>query len=123
MKQQVKNLVLVQELDARMAELGEAGTRERGKMRAERARIVAGLSAELLQRYERLRRRYPRAVVGTERGICMGCFTRRPTAVAQREGALETCERCGRILVRVEANEASPAPGGGKKPAVDEIGR
>jgi hypothetical protein len=123
MKQQVKNLVIVQELDSLVAELGKAGKREQKKalgeaerLRAERARIAASLSAELLQRYERLRKRYPRAVVATERGVCLGCFTRRPTALAsRREGGLETCERCGRILFRVEVNEVSPAPGSGEE--------
>lgn len=132
MKQQMKNLVIVQELDSLVAELEGAGMREQEKaldftsgeakrLRAERARIAASLSTELLQRYEWLRQRYPRAVVGTERGVCLGCFTLRPTAMASREGGLETCERCGRILFRIEANEVSPAPSRGEEIAAQEV--
>ena len=128
MKYQVKSLVIVQELDSLLAELGVADPRGRQKaagfspgeeerLRAERAKIAAGLSPELLQRYEKLRRRYARAVVGTERGVCLGCFMLRPTAMASRAGGLETCERCGRILFRIEA-EAEPArPESGEKAA------
>ena len=83
MKHQVKSLVMVQELDSLLAQLGAAYLRGRDKaaglspkeaerLRAERARIAAGLSAELLRRYEKLRQRYERAVVGTERGACRG---------------------------------------------------
>jgi hypothetical protein len=128
MKHQVKSLVIVQELDSLLAELGAADPHGREKasgfspgeaerLRAERARIVAGLSPELLRRYEKLRQRYPRAVVGTERGVCLGCFMLRPTAMASRAGGLETCERCGRILFRIEANAEPARPESGEKAA------
>jgi hypothetical protein len=122
MKQQVETLVKVQELDAVLADIRLGGTSEpeatasrppsaAKRLRAQRAQLARGLSTELLRRYERLRQRYLRAVVETERGVCMGCFTKRPTAMASREGGLETCERCGRILRRVEPAGAPPPEG------------
>jgi predicted nucleic acid-binding Zn-ribbon protein len=123
MKQQLNDLVLVQELDSRLADVGATGTRdqeaasglrpsEARRLRTERAKVAAGVSAELLQRYERLRQRYPRAVVATQRGVCLGCFTVRPTAMASRAVGLEICERCGRILFRVEVTEGRAGAGG-----------
>lgn len=114
MKKQLKDLVALQELDALLAELEEAAAREReaalgfalgetDRLRAERARLAAGLRPEILARYETVRHRHARAVVPASQGVCMGCFTRRPTAMAtSHAGGLETCERCGRILFRLE---------------------
>lgn len=116
MKKQVQDLVLVQELDALLEAIGAAdgspqgealGSRaeEATRIRLEREQLAAGISAELLSRYARLRERYARAVVGTRGRVCLGCNTLRPTAMASRSAGLDTCERCGRILFRVE-----PAP-------------
>jgi len=117
MKKQLKDLVALQELDALLGELEEAAAREReealgfalgetDRLRAERARLAAGLRPEILARYETVRHRHARAVVPASRGVCMGCFTRRPTAMAtSHAGGLETCERCGRILFRLEETQ------------------
>jgi len=115
-KKQVDDLILVQELDALLDALENANDRqqeealgfrveETTRIRRERERLVSGMNADLLGRYERLRKRYPRAVVGTRGRVCFGCNTLRPTAMASRSVGLETCERCGRILYRVEAHE------------------
>lgn len=114
MKKQLKDLVALQELDALLGELAETEVREReaalgfalgetDRLSAERERLARGLRPEILSRYETVKRRHARAVVPSSRGVCMGCFTRRPTAMASAHtGALETCERCGRILFRLE---------------------
>jgi len=121
MKKQLKDLVALQELDALLGELGEASAREReqalgfalgetDRLRAERARLANGLRPEILARYETVRHRHARAVVPASQGVCMGCFTRRPTAMATSlAGGLELCERCGRILFRIEATESTTA--------------
>ncbi len=121
MKKQLKDLVALQELDALLGELEEASAREReealgfalgetNRLRAERARLASGLRPEILARYETVRHRHARAVVPATQGVCMGCFTRRPTAMATSlAGGLELCERCGRILFRLEGAEATAA--------------
>jgi len=109
MNRQLRELVTLQEIDALVAELGEATQRrqeedlgfavgEMTRLRAERARIAASLRPEILACYERVRQRLARAVVPTRGGVCLGCFTVRPTAMSSRPGGFETCERCGRIL-------------------------
>jgi len=128
MKKQLKDLVALQELDALLGELGEASAREReqalgfalgetDRLRAERARLANGLRPEILARYETVRHRHARAVVPASQGVCMGCFTRRPTAMATSlAGGLELCERCGRILFRIEVTD--PASNGNRRDAV-----
>ena len=65
-----------------------------------RGELIAGIDSELVKRYERLRIRYPRAIVGLRDGICFGCFVRRPAKKSIEDGAIEICERCSRILFR-----------------------
>lgn len=113
MKMQLAELALLQAVDSRLDELGSTdgggeaessatwrGARE--SLLSERAAIAATVLPELLRYYERVRKRHRQAVVGTSDGSCMGCFTRRPTSMASRPGGFETCERCGRILIRPE---------------------
>ena len=117
MTKQLHALVLLQEIDALLEDLAEATTREREealgfslgpmeKLRAKRRKMARELRSEVLQRYEDVRRRHPRAVVPVRRGACLGCFTMRPTRTAAASGRLETCERCGRILFPLEDRPA-----------------
>jgi hypothetical protein len=126
MTTQLPKLLMLQELDALLHDLGDATWREKEEalgfavggpshLRSERARIAQSLSPELLGRYEQVRRRYPRAVAALRRGTCLGCFTVRPTVTATHSDRLETCERCGRILFRLEERrqpEAAAKTGG-----------
>jgi predicted nucleic acid-binding Zn-ribbon protein len=110
MKTQLRRLLLLQDLDALLIDL-ESGGREieqalgftlrpLGVMRAERAQTARDLDPQLLRRYERLRQRYSRAVAAEYGGVCTGCFTVRPSRTAIPTSAIETCERCGRMLFR-----------------------
>ncbi len=113
MKIQLAELVELQAVDSRLDELGSTNLQgesdspstwraERERLLTERAAAAATVRPELLRYYERVRKRHPQAVVGTSDGCCLGCFTRRPTSMASRPGGFETCERCGRILIRPE---------------------
>ena len=113
MKRQLEDLVMLQEIDSLLAELGSAETcqleqslgfplGEMNRLRDRRAEIAGRLRSEILRHYERVRQRHARAVVPTSQGVCMGCFTRRPTSMASCGGGFETCERCGRILYHLE---------------------
>ena len=113
MTRQLPALLMLQELDALLRDLADRTWRENelalgfalgsgSKLRSERTRLAASLSPELLLRYEQVSRRYPRPVAPVRRGACMGCYTMRPTITATEAGRLETCERCGRILYRLQ---------------------
>lgn len=120
MTSQVQSLLLLQEVDALLQDLADASMRAKEKalgfpigsttrLHAERARIAQGLSPEVLQRYDQVRRRHARAVAPVRRGVCLGCFTVRPTKSAALRHGLDTCERCGRILFRF-AEPRQPVP-------------
>ncbi|MCL4836612.1 MAG: hypothetical protein KJ058_01415 [Thermoanaerobaculia bacterium] len=120
MKRQIQELLVLQELDALLADLGEAAMREHEaalgftlgeptRLAVARAEAAARIEPEILGRYETVRRRHPRAVVPSIDGTCLGCFTMRPTAMSSsRPGGLESCERCGRILYRLEEERREP---------------
>jgi len=121
MKRQLVDLMSLQELDSRLDELEgtEPQPQEDGRgpslkdasrLRAERNAITRSLRPELLRYYERVRQRHPQAVVRTSHGTCLGCFTLRPTAMTYGSRGFETCERCGRILIRWEDGESQAAP-------------
>jgi predicted nucleic acid-binding Zn-ribbon protein len=113
MTKQLHSLLLLQEIDALLDDLGLAARREAEealgfsvgptkKLRAKRNRIARELRPDVINRYEDVRRRHPRAVAPVRRGACLGCFTMRPTRASAASGRLETCERCGRILFPLE---------------------
>ena len=76
--------------------------KERERLRGERNRIVAGISAPTMERYERLRgTRHGLAVAGVRNGRCVVCnMVLRPQMYEEvRVGsALLNCESCGLIL-------------------------
>ncbi|HNU81898.1 MAG TPA: hypothetical protein PKO05_00515 [Thermoanaerobaculia bacterium] len=128
MNPQIQELLVLQELDALLADLGEAAMREREaalgfplgestRLSEARAEAAARIDARVLRLYERIRQRHPRAVAPSLGGTCLGCFTVRPTAMASRQSDLETCERCGRILFRLEEERHAPAASAAAPPA------
>lgn len=122
MKTQLRQLLLLQELDSMLADLAEDGGREAEESLGfsvgtltetleRRAETARSLDPELLRHYEQVRRRHRRAVAPVRRGVCLGCFTKRPTMTVTRVAGVETCERCGRILFRPdEPTPLDPAP-------------
>ena len=69
-----------------------------------RSRLAGRIDRKLLQTYDRISRRFVRAVVPLDGAVCMGCFMALPTG-AVRKGpgptTIENCENCGRILYRI----------------------
>lgn len=69
-----------------------------------RASVAATVSAQILPRYEELRRtRRGVAVAKIDRNMCLGCRTTLATSEVQsaRLGKIATCSSCGRILQSV----------------------
>jgi hypothetical protein len=113
MTTQLRRLLFLQELDVMIGDLVEEGGLELeqglgfslGPPAAaleRRALAASSIDPQILGRYEQVRRRHRRAVAPVRGGVCMGCFTKRPTRTSIRALELETCERCGRILFRPE---------------------
>jgi predicted nucleic acid-binding Zn-ribbon protein len=109
-KHELDLLVKLQDLDMMISELEEVskiGFEVGGKKNIEEARteLVNQISRPLLYTYEKLRKRYKRAIVPVKNHVCLGCFMRVPTSLSVRgreDTAVYTCEGCGRILYWLE---------------------
>lgn len=68
-----------------------------------RAKLAAQVNSRMLRLYERLTKRYDRAVVPVVEHRCLGCSlvvptSKRKSGEDRRSGKVVTCESCGRIL-------------------------
>jgi len=107
-KTQIEFLVALQDLDIMLKEIEEVkelgfevGAEGETKLNNARGELVLNINKPLLGAYERLRRRYRRAIVPVREDTCLGCFMRLPTSITShgRTGKeVLICENCGRIL-------------------------
>jgi predicted nucleic acid-binding Zn-ribbon protein len=69
----------------------------------QRERLASDMPSDLLDRYERIRAtRHGVGAAALVNGTCQGCHTKLPATEVERikrEGGLQRCENCGRILV------------------------
>ena len=114
MNPEVERLILLQDLELMIEELGDTKKLKAEKqlgfelgdpsmLTVAREELAESVDPGLLKKYERLRTRFPRAIVPVKDGICFGCFVRRPAkASVSEDGAdpIEFCERCKRIIFR-----------------------
>jgi len=63
-----------------------------------RNEILKKIPKELAETYERLKKRYPRAIAPVENGFCFGCFQQLPTELTTKREEIIACPNCGRIL-------------------------
>lgn len=105
-------LVKLQDLDLMIKEATDAQRLEQetklgfqidsvSKLQEARQNLAQSIDPQLLGRYERLQKRYERAVAPVYRGVCLGCFVTLPTALGQAvksHNKVQVCENCGRIL-------------------------
>ena len=66
-----------------------------------RGKLAEQIGPRWLGLYERVSKRYGRAVVPVEGRVCLGCFVTLPTSVVPRrleDSEIALCENCGRIL-------------------------
>ena len=66
-----------------------------------RTKLAEQIDPRWLSLYERVAKRYGRAVVPVEGRVCLGCFVTLPTSVAPKkleDVEITMCEHCGRIL-------------------------
>lgn len=100
-------LVALQDLDMMIEEISEVkrlGFSAEGEAELTKARddLAAKISKPLLYSYEKLKKRYKRAIVPVqEDNTCLGCFIRLPTSISalgRTDSSVIYCEGCGRIL-------------------------
>ncbi len=76
-------------------------SKESSSSQKERKKIIDLLDKRLLARYDRIRRRYPNAVVSVKRGTCMGCYVNVPPQVyinLLKGDEILNCPNCQRIM-------------------------
>jgi predicted nucleic acid-binding Zn-ribbon protein len=89
------------------AQREEAIAQTLGNLRRDRAALVGGVDAAMLQRYDRIAVRRRPAVAIADRGRCLGCHVSVPPQVVlelRRGTGLQTCGNCQRILVLADAS-------------------
>jgi predicted nucleic acid-binding Zn-ribbon protein len=107
MSERIRRLVALQDIDLMIKECKqEAETlgfqiQNIEKLRTAREHLASQVDAKWLNMYDRVSKKFGRAVVPVEAGVCLGCFMGLPTshqASPKRNEAVSVCENCGRIL-------------------------
>ena len=106
-KNDIELLVALQDLDVMIEEISEvkrlgfSAEREEELTNA-RNELASKISKPLLYSYEKLKKRYKRAIVPVkEDNTCLDCFVKLPTsmaAIGRTDKSVIYCENCGRIL-------------------------
>ena len=112
MKNVLNQLIQLQELDFALTE-GNASATKMPLTQLEEAvaKSLKKLPEEIAERYQRLRKRVPLAVVPIVNGVCAPCGMMVPVALVQAVklgDALQTCPNCGRFLYLPETLAKQP---------------
>lgn len=118
MHAQLEILLELQDLKAQqreMEETAEGSSREierkvfqvkpdeaAAQLQAKIDEMEGALEPEVADRYRLIAGRRTRAVVPVLNGVCYGCFTAMPTAVARDNNSLRWCEHCGSFVYFVD---------------------
>jgi predicted nucleic acid-binding Zn-ribbon protein len=104
----VQKLAALQDIDVMIREYKkeqEMGFSTDGMETLEKARtkLASAIDNRMLRLYERLTKRYDRAIVPVVEHRCIGCSMQVPTAKRKsgedrRSNTIVVCESCGRIL-------------------------
>lgn len=106
LNKQLELLVALQDLDIMIKDVEDVkhiGFEVEGKEQLQEARneLTEKINRPLLFNYEKLKKRYKRAIVPVKDDVCLGCFMRVPTQLITRgrsDQEVINCEGCGRIL-------------------------
>jgi predicted nucleic acid-binding Zn-ribbon protein len=113
MNSRLEQIIILQDLDLMIREMSDQKTAsqlrkigfeidESGKLLETRAEIASQIDRAILNAYERLMQRYPRAVVPMKNGICLACFIKQPTQLSAADlEKVRFCEQCKRILYAI----------------------
>lgn len=112
MNETLQYLVILQDLDEMIAEAENAdlmrlqekmGFELKGleKLQEARKELIDKIPPEVSNHYQKIRKRYGRAIAPVRESICLGCFITIPTRLSSKEignQVLRNCENCGRFL-------------------------
>jgi len=106
LNKQLEMLVALQDLDIMIKDVEDVkqiGFEVAGKEKLDEARneLLGKLPKPLLFNYEKLKKRYKRAIVPVKDDVCLGCFMHVPTQLITRgrsDQSVINCEGCGRVL-------------------------
>jgi PTS system nitrogen regulatory IIA component len=112
MKNVLNQLIQLQELSFAREEQKASGSKmPLAQLEKAIAEIRAQLPEDVAERYDRLQKRYPLAVVPITHGNCSRCGLAVPASVvlaAKAGDSLQTCPHCGRFLFYPEAIARQP---------------
>lgn len=111
MHKQLELIILLNDLELTLKELREDPSKAEEKLGFKlskkqeientRAEILGHLDEGLVRGFERVWKRYGKAVASVRDGICYGCFERLPVNLVARKGKNEevaSCPHCGKFL-------------------------
>lgn len=113
MKNSLEQIIILQDLDLMIREMSDQKTAdelrrigfaldEAGRLQQAREEIASKVDKSVLGAYERLMRKYPRAVVPVKNGTCLACFIKQPTQYSASDTeTIRFCEQCKRILYSI----------------------
>jgi predicted nucleic acid-binding Zn-ribbon protein len=112
---QLELVILLNDLELTLKELAEdeskleekMGFRLSKKQQIEdtRSEIVRQLDPKIYQAFQKVWKRYGKAVASVRSGICYGCFECLPTQTVSRKGKnqqVTSCPHCGKFLYWLE---------------------
>jgi predicted nucleic acid-binding Zn-ribbon protein len=109
----LEQIIILQDLDLMMREINDKKTAKKmrkigfeidgaGQLQEARDEIAAAIEKDTLSTYDRLMKRYPRAVVPVKKGVCLACFIKQPTQFSSADlDKVRLCHQCKRILYSI----------------------
>ena len=92
----LEQVIILQDLDLMIREISDKKTAtklrkigfeidEAGRLEEARSEIASKVDRQVLSAYDKLMKRYPRAVVPVKNGTCLACFIKQPTQYSEAD--------------------------------------
>ncbi len=109
MNLQLETLIMLQDLDLMIREMTDKNTANEmtrigfelnhvPDLHGARDDLAKKIDADLLAIYDRLMKRYQRAIVPVRDNVCLACFIKQPTKYIAGDPTIRWCNSCNRFL-------------------------